>query len=229
MRLPIKPLKLQPHVFICFLIMSIVPAYANEDTIKAWEGFNAGLGFSYLDVASDIDYPNAIASDPSDYEDGIHLSLEYMAPLGHKALVGAELMVSHNKGAAEDSARYNGANLHLANWRVGVDHSTRIMGKLAVAARPKTLLYAGVGIEKVSFSFTQDVVSSGATFQHADKLNGHVLAAGIDQIVSDKMSLRIEVSHTDIDRQLYQNGQFDTPVWINPDIRTARVSVRYHF
>jgi len=230
MILKTKSIKRYCHAITCALALSITPAYADESAASAWAGLSVGLNLSHLDVASDISFviENSF-SNPNDYEAGIDLSLEYMAPLTSNILLGVELMASHNNGNAEDSFHYNGGNIHIENWRIDAERSARILGKLALAATPTTLFYAGAGIERVHFSFSEHVLQSGTTYNHSDTLLGHVLAVGIDQRLSETLSMRAELSHTEMDQQLYQGGIFQSPTWIDPDVRALRIGIRYHF
>jgi len=230
MKLKTKPIKLYCHAITCALALNITPAYADESAASAWAGLSVGLNLSHLDVASDITFPYLNTfSHPNDYEAGIDLSLEYMAPLSSNVLLGVELMASYNNGNAEDSFYYNGVNIHFENWRIDAERSVRILGKLALATTPTTLFYAGAGIERVHFSFSEHLLASGRTYNHSDTLLGHVLAVGIDQRLSDTLSMRAEVSHTEMDSQLYQGGIFQQPTTIDPDVRAVRVGIRYHF
>ena len=169
---------------------------------------------------------------PDGYEGGVDVSLEYMASISSNALVGVEVLASKNFGAAGDIASYNSGRIQIAEWKVDADQSLRLMGKVAFAPSPNTIFFVGAGVEQIKFNMRETDLyrmGAGTTASHSDTMKGHVIAVGLDQRVSDRLSLRFEVSHTSLGQELYTNGTFLTSAWITPDTRSFKIGARYQF
>ncbi len=219
--------------FTLTTFISAAAVTAQESPANEWQGLSFGVNVSQLELANRIVFPApALHAEPTGSETGIDLSLEYLASLTPNILAGVELMYAHNFNAPEGIVHYNNLNIDISRWRVDAERSLRLLGKIAVAPSSSSLFYVGAGINRVHFSFRETTlygVNAGTVYNHADTLTGHIIVAGIDQRVSDKLSLRFEVSHTEINEELYQGSMFSGATWIDPDVRSVSVGIRYHF
>jgi opacity protein-like surface antigen len=213
--------------------VSATLATAQESPANEWQGLSIGVNVSQLELANDIVFPTpALHVAPSGRETGIDLSVEYLTSFTPNILAGMELMYAHNFSDADDIAHYDSLNINISQWRVDAERSLRLLGKLAIAPSTSSLFYVGAGINKVHFSFSETTlfgVDAGTVRNHSDTLTGHVIVAGVDHRVTENLSLRVEVSHTEINEELYKGGIFRRPTWIDPDLRSLGVGIRYHF
>ena len=203
-----------------------------SDAANSWAGLSVGANVSYVDVGSAVSFPiPGLRADLKGQEEGVGISLEYMTVINPNVLGGFEVMLSKNFGQAEDNATYRGVNINRSKWDVGAERSIRLLGKLAFAPSEASLFYFGAGIENIHMKFRETTTGgwdAGAVYDHSDTMKGHVVVAGFDHSLSNKLSLRFEVSHTSLDKQLYE-GVFSGPTWIDPDVQAIRVGLRYNF
>lgn len=223
------------HICACMFATAVSATFATaqESPANEWRGLSVGVNVSQLELANDIVFPApTLHVAPSGRETGIDLSVEYLTSFTPNILAGMELMYAHNFSDADDIARYNNVNINISQWRVDAERSLRLLGKLAIAPSTSSLFYVGAGINKVHFSFRETTlfgVGAGTVYNHSDTLTGHVIVAGVDHRVTENLSLRVEVSHTEINEELYQGDIFSGPTWIDPDLRSLSVGIRYHF
>ena len=218
---------------LCLAVICLAgTATAQSAPAQNWDGLSVGINLSQTKVEAGMRFASrALLAHPDGYEGGVDVSLEYMASISSNALVGVEVLASKNFGAAGDIASYNSGRIQIAEWKVDADQSLRLMGKVAFAPSPNTIFFVGAGVEKIKFDVREtDLygVDAGTTASYSDTMTGHVIAVGLDQRVSERLSLRFEVSHTRQSEYLQQHTGV-TPHYLTPDTRSFKIGARYQF
>lgn len=170
-----------------------------------WSGFYAGL--SLAPVMGDIVWETSAGgtSLPGDYSGQLlGASLGYNRQSG-RMVYGIVGDVTAGEVNAV-SATGPGFNCTLTGCETAISEYMSLRAKLGLA-RDRTLFFATAGFASAHLLAT----SAGGTTVHGDDtLQGWVASIGIEQAISDRLSLSAEYMHTDL-------GQLDIPTLCSPD------------
>lgn len=169
-----------------------------------WSGLYAGL--SVAPAMGDVIWETSVggASLPGDYS-----GLLVGASLGYNRQVGRMVYGIVGDITAGEinavSATGPGFNCTLTGCETALSEYMSLRAKLGLA-RDRTLFFATAGVASAHLLAT----SAGGTTVHGDDtLQGWVASIGIEQAISDRLSLSAEYVHTDL-------GQLDIPTLCNP-------------
>lgn len=179
-----------------FLLAGAVqPAFADDASASRWIGpyigVHAGYGQGSTDFATTCD---VFCQDFGDFRlNGIAggFLAGYNFAAAHNLILGVEADVSFS--SIDGDAFFGGKNANSDIDTVGT-----IRGRVGWLLRPDFMLYAtgGVAIADISTGFTVDFFVP-QTFSWSDVEFGWTVGAGVEKLLSDSFSLRVEYLYYD--------------------------------
>lgn len=203
-----------------------------------WAALSLGSGRSTYDIAGSAGVPGlpgpVLGVDLPDFGGkggtaGIELGYDHL--FGDNLVLGVQL--GHAKSAIDTDAALNlGIFLPLdLTYRYRASSETSLLGRIGYLVNDKTMLFALAGVTRGKFDGTLSSNGIGG-LNYGLSLQGVTFGAGIETLVTDKVSVRLDYRVTNFeDYELFDGfiGPVGAEVGLESSMQTVNAAVVMHF
>lgn len=205
-----------------------LPVPVAFDWTRFYVGLNAGYAFGDYDsdlgsVVAPLAVPNNIGG-ADGFVGGVQAGYNYQ--FNNNFVAGIEGEINYADVDDNFTVAAVGGNI---TGDAELEYFGTITGRLGFLATPGTLVYGkgGYAFGHVDVDVDQTAIGGG-TASDSNFHHGWTVGAGVEQVVFDNVTLKVEYNYVDLGQEDFNVG-LATPVEADLDTHVVRAGVNFHF